>query len=77
MAREIRAALDHVVEVVFTDEDGRAHRADVHRVVVEHSRNEILRDRVWTRSQGFEPDAESLPAIESLLIPASCVAVAK
>jgi len=77
MAREIRTALDHVVEVVFTDEHGRAHRADLHRIVLEHSRNEILRDRVWSRSQGFEPDAEGLPPIESLLISSSCAALAK
>jgi hypothetical protein len=71
VARAIRAASDHLVDVIFTDECGRAHRADVHRVVLNHSRGEILRDRVWTRSQGFEADIENLPAIESLLVPSA------
>jgi hypothetical protein len=68
-ARAIRTALDHMIDVVFTDDCGRAHRADVHRVVLDRSRGEILRDRVWTRGQGFEADADGLPAIESLLRP--------
>jgi hypothetical protein len=71
VARAIRAASDHLVDVVFTDECGRAYRADVYRVVLNHSRSEILRDRVWTRSQGFEPDTEDLPAIESVLLPSA------
>jgi hypothetical protein len=68
-ARAIRTALDHVIDAVFTDDCARAFRAHVLRVVLDQSRSEILRDRVWTRSQGFEPDAEDLPTIESLLLP--------
>ena len=77
MARAIRAASDHLVDVVFTDECARAYRADVLRVVLDQSRGEILRDRVWTRSQGFEPDAEDLPTIESLLLPLTSGLVTK
>jgi hypothetical protein len=76
-ARRIRTALDHVIDAVFTDESARAYRADVYRVVLDQSRGEILRDRVWTRSQGFEPDTEDLPMIESLLLPSSSGLVAK
>ena len=71
VARAIRAASDHLVDMVFTDECGRAHRAAVYRVVLDHSRSEIMRDRLWTRSQGFEPDTENLPTIESLLVPSA------
>jgi hypothetical protein len=74
-ARAIRTAADHVVDVVFTDDDARAHRGEVRRVVLDWSRDEILRDRAWTRSQGFEPDVESIPPIESLLILSSNAAV--
>jgi hypothetical protein len=77
VARAIRTALDHVIDAVFTDDCARAYRADVHRVVLDHSRGEILRDRVWTRSQGFEPDAEELPTIESLLLPLTSGLVTK
>jgi len=74
-ARAIRTAADHVVDVVFIDDGAWAHRSEVRRVVLDRSREEILRDRAWTRSQGFEPDAESIPTIESLLILSSCAAV--
>jgi hypothetical protein len=77
LARAIRAASDHLVDVVFTDECAKAYRADVHRVVLDHSRSEILRDRVWTSSQGFEPDTENFPTIESLLLPAASRLVTK
>ena len=77
VARAIRAASDHLVDVVFTDECARAYRADVLRVVLDQSRGEILRDRVWTSSQGFEPDAEELPTIESLLLPLTSGLVTK
>jgi hypothetical protein len=71
VARAIRAASDHLVDVVFTDECARAYRAGVRRVVLDHSRSEIMRDRLWTRSQGFEPDTENLPTIESVLVPSA------
>ena len=74
-ARAIRTAADRVVDVVFTDDGARAHRGEVRRAVLDWSRDEILRDRAWTRSQGFEPDVESIPAIESLLILSSNAAV--
>jgi hypothetical protein len=74
-AQAIRGALGHVVDVVFTDDSASAYRGDVHRVVLDQSRDEILRDRVWSRSQGFEPDAHHLPTIESLLAPSTPAAV--
>ncbi len=76
-AREIRAALDRVVDTVFTDDRARSYRTVVHRIVLERSRSEILRDRCWARTQGFEPDADDLPAIESLLSPATFGQAAK
>jgi len=77
VARAIRTALDQVIDEVFTDQSARAYRADVLRIVLDQSRGEILRDRVWTRSQGFEPDAEDLPTIESLLLPLTSGQVTK
>ncbi|SPM34802.1 hypothetical protein MRAB57_2623 [Mycobacterium rhizamassiliense] len=68
-ARAIRTALDHLVDVVFTDDSARTYRDDVRRIVLDQSRGEILRDRVWSRAQGFDANAYHLPTIESLLAP--------
>jgi hypothetical protein len=77
VARAIRAASDHLIDVVFADECARAYRANLRRVVLDHSRREILRDRLWTRSQGFEPDTEDLPTIESVLLPSASGSVTR
>ena len=70
MARAIRSELDLVIDVTFTEDEAQAWRADVANIVLTQSQNDILRQRVWARSQGFEP-ADDLPSIESLATPSN------
>jgi hypothetical protein len=74
-ARATRTSLDQVIDLVFTDDCARAYRDDMHRTVLEQSRGEILRDRVWNRSQGFESDSHHLPTVESLLLTSTSAAM--
>lgn len=76
-AREIRTALDHAVDAVFTDDSARNQREDIQRIVLDQSRDEITRDRVWNRAQGFDTESQHLPTIESLLAPSAPMAVVK
>lgn len=76
-AREIRTALDHAVDAVFTDNSVRNQREDIQQIVLDQSRDEITRDRVWNRAQDFDTESQYLPSIESLLVPAASMAVTK
>lgn len=64
--RQLRAATGAVVTQVFRDGDARAQER-VQRAMLAMSRDQLLRERAWVISQGWEPDPSAVPAIESLL----------
>lgn len=64
--RDLRAATGAVVTGVYRDGEPRA-QAQVEVAVLAMSKAQLLRDRAFVASQGWEPDPKALPAIETLL----------
>lgn len=64
--RELRAATGAVVTSVHHDGDAAA-QAGVQKAVVDMSKEQLLRDRSLLLTQGWEPDPQAVPSIESLL----------
>lgn len=65
--RRLRASACAVVDAVYGDDTAAASRDAVARTVMDMSREQTLRDRVWALPQGFEPDPSALPSLDSLL----------
>ncbi|MGQ0620679.1 MAG: hypothetical protein ACT4QA_12300 [Panacagrimonas sp.] len=64
--RDLRAATGHLITQVF--EDGEASsRERVQKSVLAMSKEQLLRERSWVLTQGWEPDPKAVPAIETLL----------
>lgn len=63
----LRDVTSKAVQAVF-DSGDEADRARTVRATLEMSNEQILRDRAWLISQGWETDPESLPRIETLLV---------
>lgn len=64
--REIRQAIGDIVQsLAATDELNTQLQAE--RVILDMSREQLLRDRAMLVMQGFERDPAALPSIESLL----------
>lgn len=64
--RSLREASGAVVTAAFQEADP-AGRARVQESVLSMSEAQLLRDRSWLLSQGWEPDPKAIPPIESLL----------
>lgn len=64
--RDLRSATGAVVTQVYRDGDA-ASQERVEKAVLAVSKEQLLRDRSLLLSQGWEPDPEAVPAIESLL----------
>lgn len=62
----LRSATGSVVTQVYRDGDASSQDR-VQKAVLAMSREQLLRDRSWLMSQGWEPDAKLVPAIETLL----------
>lgn len=62
----LRAAVGSFVSVV-AEEGSASQVALVQRSVVAHSREQLLRDRSWVLTQGWEPNPASVPLIETLI----------
>lgn len=65
--RAMRATSDALVDAVFRNQDAGRHRDAVQRIVLSMTREQVLRERAWTVSQGFDANAATLPPIESLI----------
>lgn len=50
----------HLVLVIDDIETKRS----IHEVLMEHAVNEAIRERIWSKSMGFDADSQSLPSLE-------------
>ncbi|TDU26854.1 hypothetical protein DFR24_3885 [Panacagrimonas perspica] len=64
--RSLREATGSLVSGVFRDGDS-AVQDRVQRATLAMSKEQLLRDRAWVITQGWEPDPKSVPPIEQLL----------
>lgn len=64
--RSLREATGSLVSSVFRDSDS-AVQDRVQRATLAMSKEQLLRDRAWVITQGWEPDPKSVPPIEQLL----------
>jgi len=64
--RSLRTATGDTVRAVY-EEGAEQVIKTVESTVLNSSKQQLLRDRSWLLMQGWEPDPESVPAIESLL----------
>lgn len=64
--RGLREATGTLVSSVFRDGDG-AVQDRVQLATLAMSKEQLLRDRAWVISQGWEPDPTAVPPIEELL----------
>lgn len=64
----LRDAIGALVTEMGTQLDANAFKR-VATAVTAHADGQLLRERALVRAQGWEPDPESIPAIDSLLAP--------
>lgn len=64
--RALREATGSVITGVFHDGDADAQQR-VQKATLEMSREQLLRDRAWVITQGWEPDPKAVPPLDSLL----------
>ena len=64
--RSIRAAISDFVTIASSEAPPEERRA-IARLTIDSSKEQLLRERVWVISQGWESEPEKLPAIESLI----------
>ena len=64
--KELRAKTSDVVQSVFKDGE-TASRTAVRKSVLATAAEQLQRDRAWLIGQGWEPDPNSIPPIESLI----------
>lgn len=65
---QMRAATADTVRAVY-DQGDEATQAKVQATVLAMSKEQLLRDRSWLLMQGWEPNPEAVPAIDTLLSP--------
>ncbi|MGQ0620383.1 MAG: hypothetical protein ACT4QA_10775 [Panacagrimonas sp.] len=64
----LRAATAETVRAVYA-EGSESAQAAVEKTVLAMSKEQLLRDRSWLLTQGWEPDPRAVPAIDTLLAP--------
>lgn len=64
--RDLRASTGALISRVFEGDDGAAQDR-VQKTVLAMTSEQLLRERSWLLSQGWEPDPKAIPAIEQLL----------
>ncbi|MCC2655340.1 MAG: hypothetical protein K0Q76_448 [Panacagrimonas sp.] len=64
--RSMREATGSVISSVFRDGDAAAQDR-VQKATLAMSKEQLLRERAWVITQGWEPDPKSVPPIEELL----------
>ena len=69
-ARALTEAMDTPIRKAFV-EGSEQTQAQVEKIVLAISKEQLLRDRAWLIMQGWEPDPASVPAIDTLLAPVS------
>ena len=63
---ELREKIGALVSVVY-DKASATQRRTIGATVTAHAKHQLLRERAWHVTQGWESDPAALPAIESLL----------
>ncbi|MGQ0699590.1 MAG: hypothetical protein ACT4PZ_15280 [Panacagrimonas sp.] len=64
--RDLRAATGNLITKVYEDGEGSS-RDRIQESVLAMSKEQLLRERSWVLTQGWEPDPKAVPAIETLL----------
>ncbi len=64
--RSMREATGALISSVFSDGDEGAQDR-VQKATLAMSRDQLLRERAWVITQGWEPDPKAVPPIEELL----------
>lgn len=65
--RALRAATSSLVQECSRDDPDGSRSAELHRAVMDASREQLERERAWVAGQGWEAGAKAGPPIESLL----------
>lgn len=65
--RTLRSATSHFVQQAFENDLSGLETLDVKRLVLDSSKEQLLRDRAWVLGQGWEADPKALPSIDELL----------
>ncbi|MEZ5689269.1 MAG: hypothetical protein R3E21_10880 [Caenibius sp.] len=63
---ELRAKIGELIPALYNEVE-LEDLSKVSRLVTENAREQLARDRSWLIGQGWEPDAEAIPAIETLI----------
>lgn len=66
--RSLRAATADTVRAVYAEGSDQV-QAQVEATVLALSKEQLLRDRSWLLMQGWEPNPQAVPAIDTLLAP--------
>jgi hypothetical protein len=64
--RDLRAALARAIQTLGIQGDGAPWAAARHAVLAA-AKDQLLVERAWTLAQGWEPDPQAVPPIETLL----------
>lgn len=64
--RGLKETTSMVVRAAYIDGNGAAIEK-IQEAVLSSSKEQLLRDRAWVLMQGWEPDPEAIPKIESLI----------
>lgn len=64
--RDLREVTGSLISTVFRDSD-EATQDRVQKATLAMSREQLLRERAWVITQGWEPDPKVVPPIEELL----------
>ncbi|HEU0198890.1 MAG TPA: hypothetical protein VFR86_00490 [Burkholderiaceae bacterium] len=67
--RALRAATGKLVQEAFENDPSGRTTDELQRVVMDASREQLVRERAWLKVQGWEADPDAIPAIETLLEP--------
>jgi hypothetical protein len=72
--RGLRAATAHFVQEAFETDTSGLETVDIQQLVLDSSKEQLLRDRAWVLGQGWEAESQALPTIDVLLADAFKVA---
>jgi len=63
----LRALTSQLLQEAFENDPSGRVSDELQRLVMDASREQLLRERAWLKVQGWEPDPDGIPAIETLL----------
>lgn len=63
---ELRAKVGSLISAIYEGAD-MSQLSHVSKTINAHAKEQLLRERAWVILQGLEPDAKSVPALETLI----------